>query len=274
MLSFDRPSAPRPASSPTTPQPGRFHAIQDRLDLAVAADGAPELSLVLHSAGTDGARRALPGAAASRAGPTRHGARGPRLDAGRDPGGPPAHRAALAGRRRRGARPLAPGDARRPRRISSSPSTWPPSSAGDPSVAGARRRQPGRARGRSRPRRARRRLSVRRPGRRRATLTQRSWRSSAPARLPPRRSRRRSCRCPSALAPARAHRRRRRSGQRGAPARDGTPRAHCTSSSAGDPRKERYTRSASRPIPTPSPGASTCRASRSAARASAGSSPP
>ncbi|MGH8564660.1 MAG: hypothetical protein ACREXW_11480 [Gammaproteobacteria bacterium] len=55
MLSFDRPSATAPGLFADHAESGRYHAIQDRLDLAVAADGAAELSLVLHSAGTDGA---------------------------------------------------------------------------------------------------------------------------------------------------------------------------------------------------------------------------
>lgn len=55
MLGFDRPSALAPGLFADHLQPGRFHAIQDRLDLAPAPDGAPELSLILHSAGTDGA---------------------------------------------------------------------------------------------------------------------------------------------------------------------------------------------------------------------------
>ena len=55
MLAFDRPSAAAPGLFADHAAPARWHAIQDRLELAAAADGTPELSLILHSAGTDGA---------------------------------------------------------------------------------------------------------------------------------------------------------------------------------------------------------------------------
>ena len=55
MLAFDRPLAGASGVFADQARPARWHTIQDRLDLAAAADGTPELSLALHSAGTDGA---------------------------------------------------------------------------------------------------------------------------------------------------------------------------------------------------------------------------